>query len=99
MVMQLSESYEGKAKSGRLEARVSQKQKLLFKKAAELQGCTLSDFIISTLQAAATKIVHDAEVITLAGRDREIFVAALLKPELPEGRLKKAAVRYKKLMD
>ena len=92
-------THENNAKGGRLEARISSAQKRLFKRAAELQGSTLTDFVISTLQVAATRVVQDYEVMTLTGRDREIFVSALLKPTIPSGRLKKAVSRYKKMMD
>jgi len=90
---------ENNAKGGRLEARISNQQKRLFKRAAELQGSTLTDFVVSTLQAAAARVVQEYEVMTLAGKDREIFVSALLAPSIPKGRLKKAVSRYKKLMD
>ncbi len=92
-------TYENNAKGGRLEARISNQQKQLFQRAAELQGSTLTDFVLSTLQAAATRVVQDYEIMALTGKDREIFVSALLKPAVPNGRLKKAVSRYKKLMD
>lgn len=87
------------SKDGRLEARISNEQKRLFKRAAQLQGSTLTDFVVSTLQAAATKVIQDHEVMSLVGQDREIFVSALLNPTLPSGRLKKAVRHYKKSMD
>lgn len=90
---------EESAKNGRLEARINSSQKQLFKRAAELQGSTLTDFVVSTLQAAATRIIQDHAMMALAGKDREIFVSALLNPSLPRGRLKKAVARYKKRMD
>lgn len=90
-------THENNAKNGRLEARISNQQKRLFQRAAELQGSTLTDFVVSTLQAAATKVVQDYETMTLAGKDREIFISALLNPAIPGGRLKKAVSRYKKL--
>lgn len=97
--MQSTNVRDDNAKDGRLEARISGRQKRLFKRAAELQGSTLTDFVVSALQAAATKVIQDHEVMTLSGKDREIFVSALLKPVIASGRLKKAVSRYKKLMD
>jgi uncharacterized protein (DUF1778 family) len=97
--MPLADTRGDKAKGGRLEARISGQQKRLFKRAAELEGRTLTDFVVSTLQAAAARVIQDHEVMTLSGRDREIFVSALLKPTIASGRLKKAVSRYKKLMD
>lgn len=86
-------------KGGRLEARISSEQKRLFKRAAQLQGITLTDFVVSTLQTEATKVIHNHEVMELTKEDREIFVSALLNPSIPTGRLKKAVTRYKKTMD
>ena len=97
--MPSTEMHESGSKGGRLEARISNEQKRLFKRAAELQGSTLTDFVVSALQSVATKVIQDYEVMVLTGRDREIFVSALLKPALPAGRLKKAVARYKKIMD
>jgi uncharacterized protein (DUF1778 family) len=97
--MQSTDTYDDGVKGGRLEARISSHQKRLFKRAAELEGRTLTDFVVSALQAAATKVIQDHEVMTLSGKDREIFVSALLTPVIASGRLKKAVSRYKKLMD
>ncbi|MBF0345857.1 MAG: DUF1778 domain-containing protein [Nitrospirae bacterium] len=91
--------YESKSKGERIEARVSNEQKRLFKRAAELQGSTLTDFVVSTLHTVATKVIQDYEVMDLTGRDRETFVSALLKSTLPSGRLKKAITHYKKIME
>jgi uncharacterized protein (DUF1778 family) len=97
--MSSTRTHESVEKGGRLEARISNEQKRLFKQAAELQGRTLTDFVVSTLHAEATKVIQDHEVMELVGRDREIFVSALLNPILPSGRLRKAVTRYKKIMD
>jgi len=97
--MSSTRTHESVEKGGRLEARISNEQKRLFKQAAELQGRTLTDFVVSTLHAEAIKVIQDHEVMELVGRDREIFVSALLNPALPSGRLRKAVTRYKKIMD
>jgi uncharacterized protein (DUF1778 family) len=93
------EMYKTGPKDGRLEARVSIEQQHLFKRAAQLKGITLTDFIVSTLQTEATKVIHNHEILELAKEDREIFVSALLNPEIPIGRLKEAIIRFKKTMD
>ncbi len=82
----------------RLEARISRKQKELFQRAADLQGRTLTDFMISSLQEAATRTVQDHEIMALSTRDREAFVATLLAPPEPGDRLKDAARRYQERM-
>jgi uncharacterized protein (DUF1778 family) len=44
----------------------------------------------------SARTVRDHEAMRLSARDREIFVAALLKPPAPGARLRKAAQRYKR---
>ena len=82
----------------RLEARVTREQKRLFQRAAELEGRTMTDFIVSSAQEAAVRTIRERTAMTLSERDREVFVAALLTPTVPTGRLAKAAKRYKRLL-
>ena len=85
----------GTAKRERLEARVSAEQKALLQRAADLQGRTLSDFIIGSAQRAAEEIIREHTVITLTAQDSRAFVEALLNPPAPNERLRAAAARYK----
>jgi uncharacterized protein (DUF1778 family) len=85
-------------KRERLEARVSPKQKELMRRAAALQGRTLSEFLISSAQQAAEQAIREHEVITLTARDSRAFVEALLNPEPAGERLRRAAERYKAAM-
>jgi hypothetical protein len=41
--------------------------------------------------------VGEHEVLTLSGLDRQVFVDALLRPDPPSMRLRKAARRYKSI--
>jgi uncharacterized protein (DUF1778 family) len=82
------------AKRERLEARVSAEQKALLQRAADLQGRTLSDFIIGSAQQAAEEIIREHMVITLTAQDSRAFVEALLNPPAPNERLRAAAARY-----
>ena len=90
----LKESSE--ARSDRLEARVSSDLKLLFQRAADLQGITLSDFLISSLRQAALQTVQEHEVLRLSEEDARRFAEALLHPPPMSARLKAAARRYRK---
>ena len=60
-----------------------------------LTGRSLTEFVVSSAQEVAARTVREHEVLTLSGRDRQIFVDALLKPILPNKRLRQAARRYK----
>jgi uncharacterized protein (DUF1778 family) len=85
------------AKTARLEARLTDTQKALFQHAADLTGRSLTEFVVSSAQEVAARTVREHEVLTLSGLDRQVFVDALLKPILPNKRLRQAARRYKKV--
>ena len=88
----------GLRKRSRLEARISAEEKELFKRAAALQGCSLTEFVVRSAQEAARKTVKEHQMISLTARDTEAFVKALLKPPAPSKKLKRAAERYNKAM-
>jgi uncharacterized protein (DUF1778 family) len=84
-----------KVKPERLEARISREQKELFQRAADIQGRTLTDFVISSVQEAALRAIQEHEMMILSVRDQEVFVEALLNPPNPSEKLRTAAQRYK----
>src|SRR5258706_15157340 len=83
--------------TNRLEARVDPDLKRLFQRAADLQGVTLSDFLIASGRHAALKTLLEHDVVRLSGRDSAAFASALLSPPAPNERLKAAAKRYRRL--
>jgi len=87
-----------RAKSERLEVRVSPEQKEFFLKGAALRGSTLSEFVVNALQEAAMRTVKEFEMLELSARGREVFVNTLLNPPMPNSKLRDAADEYKKLM-
>ena len=82
----------------RLEARVSPEIKALWQKAADLEGRTLTDFVIASVQAAACEVIEQHQTLKLSVEDSEAFVDALLNPPNPNAALKAAASRYKEIM-
>lgn len=82
------------ARSERLEARVSSDQKDLFLRAAELQGRTLTDFVISSVHEAALRTLEDLQSVKLAADESRAFAESLLNPREPGPRLVAAARRY-----
>ena len=81
----------------RLEARVSKGQKQLLQRAADLQGRSLTDFIIQAAQEAAHQTIERHGILRLSARDQRVFVKGLLRPPEPGKRLRAAAERYKNL--
>lgn len=84
----------------RFDTRLPKEQKEFFEYAASLGGYrTLTEFVISSAQKQANKIVEDHNKILASKRDQEIFFNALLKPEKPNENLKNAMTKYKETFD
>jgi uncharacterized protein (DUF1778 family) len=79
----------------RLEARVTREQKHLIEHAAELEGRSITDFVVASAQSAAKQVIQDHEILKLTARDREVFVQALLNPPRPTNKLRQAVRRYR----
>ncbi len=86
-------------KMARLEARIRADQKHLIERAAAVRGVTVTDFVIGTVHEAATRTVHEHEVMLLGREDRARFVEALLNPPSPSPALRGAAERHKKMLE
>lgn len=84
--------------AARLEARVSPETKALLQRAADLEGRTLTDFVVASVQAAACRVIEQHQTLKLSIEDSEAFVEALLSPPKPNDALKAAALRYKQAM-
>jgi uncharacterized protein (DUF1778 family) len=84
--------------TARLEARISEGLHTLLKRAAELQGRTMTDFVVSAVQIAAQQAIEQADVIRLSIADQQRFAQALLSPPPPEPALERAFARRKKLL-
>jgi uncharacterized protein (DUF1778 family) len=84
--------------TARLEARISTDLHALLKRAAELQGRTMTDFVVGAVQDAAQRAVQQADVVRLSLADQECFAKALMKPAKPAPALKRAFARRRKLL-
>lgn len=84
--------------TARLEARISNDLHSMLKRAAELQGRTMTDFVVSAVQDAAQRAINQAEVVRLTLKDQESFAQALLSPSKPTPALKRAFARHRKLL-
>ena len=82
-------------KAERIEARLNPEQKRRIEYAARPKGTSISDFMVLSADDAAARTIQEHEVWVLAGRDREVFVNALLNPPAPSARMKAAAQRYR----
>lgn len=82
----------------RLQARISTDLHALLKRAAELQGRTVSEFVASAAQDAAQQAIEQADVVQLSLADQVCLAQALLSPLEPPPALKRALTRRRKLL-
>lgn len=84
--------------TARLEARISTDLHAMLKRAAELQGRTMTDFVVTAVQDAAQRAIEQAEVVKLSLADQEFFAQTLLSPPKLSPALKRAFARRNKLL-
>lgn len=78
----------------RLEARVTADQKALIEHAAALEGRSITDFVLTSVQEAAKRAIAEHEVVKLSVRDSKAFVEALLSPREPSAEMRARAEHY-----
>jgi uncharacterized protein (DUF1778 family) len=81
----------------RLEARLPNEILTRLKRAAEIQGRTLTDFVVAAANEAACRTIEQTDIIRLSTQDQRQIATALAKPPAPTAALKKAARRYREL--
>lgn len=80
----------------RLEARVSPELKKCLQYAADLLGCSLSEFVLRSAEEAANKVISERQIIRFTTEDSYAFVDALLNPPQPNDALRSALESYKR---
>jgi uncharacterized protein (DUF1778 family) len=81
---------QNNAQTARLEARISPDLHTMLKRAAELQGSSITQFVISAVQKAAVQTIEEAELIRLSLADQSCFADALGNPPPASPALKRA---------
>lgn len=85
-------------RTARIEARISPDLLATVKRAAELQGRSVSDFVVTATAEAAQKIVTDAELIRLSRAASEKIAELLMNPPQPTEALKEAFAHRRRLI-
>jgi uncharacterized protein (DUF1778 family) len=68
------------SRTARLEARIAPDALAIVKHAAELQGRSVSDFVVAAARDAAQRTIEETHIIRLAAEDQRRFAEALLDP-------------------
>ncbi len=85
-------------RTARIEARIAPEALAVVRRAAEIQGRSVSDFVVAAAQEAAQKAVAETEVIRLSREAQERFVSLLLNPPPPSGVLLRSTKRHRELI-
>jgi len=91
------QSPRGRVRGERLETRITLDQKNLIERAAALQGRTVTDFVLTSVQEAARRAIDEHQRIDLSVRDSEAFVDAMLNPQPVNDRLRDTVRLYRQV--
>ena len=84
--------------SARLDAGITPELLDLIRRAAEVQRCSVSDYVATTLQEAARRDVGEVEVIRLSREASEQVAAALIDPPPINDALRNALIRHRRMV-
>jgi uncharacterized protein (DUF1778 family) len=70
----------------------------IVRRAAEIQGRSVSDFVVAAVQEAAERAIEKTEIIRLSVEGQRAFVEAILNPPAPSAGLRKAAKAHRRLI-
>ena len=70
----------------------------MLKRAAELEGRSLTDFVVAAASAAARKTIAETELLILSAEDQRAFAEALINPPPLSDALKRAMQHHTRLI-
>ena len=86
-------------RSARLEARIAPDALLVVRRAAEIQGRSVSDFVVAAAQAAAHRTIETTQIIRLSVEDQTRFAEMLLDPPPLSPAMERARETHTRLID
>jgi len=86
-------------RTARIEARIAPDTLDAIRRAAQIQGRSVSDFIVAAAQEAAQKALVEVEIMRLSREAQETFAALLLDPPAPTDALMRAFERRRALIE
>lgn len=84
--------------TARLEARIPQELHAILKYAANIEGRSVTDFVITAIRKAADDTIEKASITRLAVEDQKLFAQTLLTPPEPNEALRKAMEQHQRLV-
>ena len=84
--------------ASRFEARIAPEVLAVVRRAAEVQGRSVSDFIVAAAQEAEHRTIAESGVIKLSLASQQAFAEMLINPPEPTESLRKSIARHKALV-
>ena len=85
-------------RTARIEARIAPEALAVVRRAAEIQGRSVSDFIVAAAQDAANRTIQETQIIRLSVEGQRAFAEAILNPPAPSEGLKMAFAAHRRLI-
>ena len=85
-------------RTARIEARISPDALAVVKRAAEIQGRSVSDFVVTAAQEAAHRTIEETQIIRLSVEDQRALAEAILNPPPLAPAMERAIERYRKIV-
>jgi uncharacterized protein (DUF1778 family) len=85
-------------RTARIEARIAPDALAVVKRAAEMQGRSVSDFVVAAAQEVAHRTIEEAHLIRLSIEDQQRFVDLLLDPPPMSPALERAKKAHSRLI-
>jgi uncharacterized protein (DUF1778 family) len=85
-----------RSKVYRFDARLNAEQKKIIQHAADLEGRSMTDFVLQSAEEAAHRTIERREIMVATVRDAEFFLDAILNPREPSPKMRKAVTEYRK---
>jgi uncharacterized protein (DUF1778 family) len=85
-------------RTARIEARIAPDSLLIVKRAAELQGRSVSDFLVDSALTMAQKAIEETHIIRLAVEDQRAVAESILNPPPLTPGMERAIARHKHLI-
>ena len=86
------------SRTARIEARISPEGLAVVKRAAELQGRSISDFVVAAAQAEAERTIETTQIIRLSVADQRAITDAILNPPPLTPSMERAIARHHTLI-
>ena len=98
MYVKRSPDMQTTQRQARLEARIAPDVHEILKRAAEIEGRSLTDFVVAAASAAARQTIAQTEVLQLSRESAQLFASLLIDPPAPTPAMERARAHHERLI-